>query len=385
MATANKSLAVGATGSNVNVWATNITTPNFAKIDSAFGTILAVPFASSDVTLTAADLVYAGYSCTGTLGANCVLIFPATFAGFFTIRNACTGAFTLSARTSGGATIVIPQGGTAFVYTDGTDMRFADGLAADGQLVYAVDSGAADAYVITTPFPTPLKAGVTVWWKATNANTTASTLNANGTGATAIKTAQGGADPAAGAIASGGVYASTYDGTVWRTQGLGFVPSSGGTISGNLVVTGNLTVNGTANMAPPGSVIMWAANAAPSTWLECDGAAVSRTTYAALFSAIGTTFGVGDGTTTFNVPDMRGYFARGWDHGRGVDTGRTFGSNQTDEFEAHVHTVNYQIGNLAGGAGGNSAGIAVATFNSGSTGGTETRPLNVALMFIIKT
>jgi hypothetical protein len=66
---------------------------------------------------------------------------------------------------------------------------------------------------------------------------------------------------------------------------------------------------------PTGSVIWYAANAAPTGYLEADGAAVSRTTYAALFTAIGTTFGAGDGSTTFNLPDLRGEFIRGWDDG----------------------------------------------------------------------
>jgi phage-related tail fiber protein len=64
---------------------------------------------------------------------------------------------------------------------------------------------------------------------------------------------------------------------------------------------------------------------------------ISRTTYADLFAAIGTTFGVGDGSTTFGIPDLRGEFARGWDDARGVDTGRTFGSAQAEDFKAHTH------------------------------------------------
>ena len=66
-----------------------------------------------------------------------------------------------------------------------------------------------------------------------------------------------------------------------------------------------------------GLMAFFAADAAPAGWLECNGSAVSRTTYAALFAAIGTEYGVGDGTTTFNLPDLRGEFMRGWDNGRG--------------------------------------------------------------------
>ena len=79
---------------------------------------------------------------------------------------------------------------------------------------------------------------------------------------------------------------------------------------------------------PAGAIMTFAMSAAPAGWLYCNGAAVSRTTYNALFSAIGTTYGGGNGTTTFNLPDLRGEFVRGWDNGRGIDSGRTFASTQ---------------------------------------------------------
>lgn len=77
-----------------------------------------------------------------------------------------------------------------------------------------------------------------------------------------------------------------------------------------------------------GSVQAFATSSAPSGWLKADGSAVSRTTYSALFAAIGTTHGSGDGSTTFNLPDLRGEFIRGFDDGRGVDSGRALGSTQ---------------------------------------------------------
>lgn len=82
---------------------------------------------------------------------------------------------------------------------------------------------------------------------------------------------------------------------------------------------------------------------APQGYLSCDGSAVSRTTYATLFAAIGTTYGSGDGTTTFNVPDLRGEFLRGWDNGRGVDSGRSLGSTQGEDVGVHGHTATVSI------------------------------------------
>lgn len=147
----------------------------------------------------------------------------------------------------------------------------------------------------------------------------------------------------------------------------------------------------TANAALPtaymtGQVVMTGRSSAPTGWLECNGAAVSRTTYANLFTAISTTWGVGDGSTTFNVPDMRGEFARGYDNGRGVDAGRVLASAQTDEFEAHTHTIdggNNGSSSLYVTRQSNTASPGITTSSAG--GASETRPRNIALIFLIKT
>lgn len=93
----------------------------------------------------------------------------------------------------------------------------------------------------------------------------------------------------------------------------------------------NLGVDSKANTdthAPPGMIGYFASMSAPPGWLKANGAAVSRTAYALLFSRIGTTFGAGDGFNTFNLPDLRGEFLRGFDDGRGLDSARVFGSSQ---------------------------------------------------------
>lgn len=91
-----------------------------------------------------------------------------------------------------------------------------------------------------------------------------------------------------------------------------------------------LNVDDLAGMIPSGAVMYFAGQTAPTGWLKANGAAVSRTNYAALFAAIGTTYGTGDGRTTFNLPDLRGEFVRGWDDGRGIDSRRALGSGQSD-------------------------------------------------------
>jgi microcystin-dependent protein len=92
---------------------------------------------------------------------------------------------------------------------------------------------------------------------------------------------------------------------------------------------GGTGLTSTATLQTPVGSFLWhTASSVPTSYLEANGAAISRSTYASLFAVIGTTYGTGDGTTTFNVPDVRGYFVRGYDNGRGVDTSRVFGSNQ---------------------------------------------------------
>lgn len=160
----------------------------------------------------------------------------------------------------------------------------------------------------------------------------------------------------------------------------------------------SITLVGNSSFA--GMVAFFAMNTAPSGWLDADGSAVSRTTYAALFSAIGTTFGVGDGSTTFNLPDMRGEFPRGWDDGRGVDSARSFGSAQSFAIENISGSISMEGTRLASATGpfsisngasvtvgGSSASTAnIMNFDTSSDvqTATETRPRNVALLACIK-
>jgi len=109
-----------------------------------------------------------------------------------------------------------------------------------------------------------------------------------------------------------------------------------------------------------GQVASFAMTTAPAGWLKCNGAAISRTTFADLFAKIGTTFGAGDGSTTFNLPDLRGEFLRGWDDGRGVDTARAFGGRQDHLLASHAHTAS------TGAAGSHSHSVSGTALNSGS-------------------
>jgi microcystin-dependent protein len=239
-----------------------------------------------------------------------------------------------------------------------------------------------------------------------------------------------------------------------------------------------------ASIGTPVASIVWVAqNTAPAGYLKANGAAISRTTYAALFAAIyksstvtmtiaapgvvfwpgftpspndpveftttgvlptgfvtatkyyvvgasivpgvsyqlsatpgGTAitttgsqsgvhtahnapFGIGDGSTTFNVPDLRGEFIRGWDDSRGIDTNRAFGISQLDQVQGHKHSTTGSAANVAGAGAndfshGNTPNVNVTVntdaplISDGTNGtprtGTETRPRNIALLACIK-
>ena len=163
---------------------------------------------------------------------------------------------------------------------------------------------------------------------------------------------------------------------------------------------------------PPGAVLPFAMAVTPSGWLAANGAAVSRTTYPALFAAIGTLYGVGDGSTTFNLPDLRGYFVRGSATNADGTAAGTFGAKQADDFKSHSHTgstssngghnhtYNNTISNytIRQGTGGDWPNVRATLDSNGQTstvgnhshtitaeGGTENRPRNIALLYCIKT
>lgn len=103
-------------------------------------------------------------------------------------------------------------------------------------------------------------------------------------------------------------------------------------------INAGVASGGGGSSVEPGTVQMFARSTPPLGWLKANGAAISRAAYSLLFSSIGTTFGAGDGSTTFNLPDLRGEFIRFWDDARGVDAGRSFGSAQGQATITHTHT-----------------------------------------------
>jgi microcystin-dependent protein len=155
------------------------------------------------------------------------------------------------------------------------------------------------------------------------------------------------------------------------------------------------------NGTPPGNINASASITVPTGWLLCDGSPVSRTTYARLFAAVGTTWGNGNGTTTFNLPDLRGMFLRGAGvSGNNTDaagnnfTGSTVGTYQPDKLQAHQHSTYAAIsygsdGSMApSGLPNGHFSPTIATIADGANGtprtGTETKPASYSVNYIIK-
>lgn len=148
----------------------------------------------------------------------------------------------------------------------------------------------------------------------------------------------------------------------------------------------------------PGTTAFFAMSNAPTGWIKANGAAISRTVYSDLYNQLGTYYGAGNGSTTFNIPDLRGEFMRAWDDGRGADGGRGFGSFQDQDWKGFYvmntgqNTYGYSHGEVYWGKstsaynGNTFAGswAAPAAALGAKWDTSEVRPRNFSLLACIK-
>jgi microcystin-dependent protein len=163
-------------------------------------------------------------------------------------------------------------------------------------------TGTSTAYVLDTARNTALSDGIRITFRPHVANGAAATLNKDGTGARAIHIVPGTALPE-GTLVANVTYTASYSAS-----------QSAWVLAGSL--------DQISNPVPTGAMFNFAGATAPSGYLLCHGQAVSRTTESRLFNVIGTTYGAGDGSTTFNVPDCRGRVSAGKDNMGGSAAGR---------------------------------------------------------------
>lgn len=251
---------------------------------------------------------------------------------------------------------------------------------------FYVESGAANVYVLTSQTgrqPCPAYTlGMRIRFIPGNNNTGSSTVDVDSLGVRNLYDEDGIAFVGdANEIRAGKIYEFAYNGTEFQLVSP-IIPFD----------------TASSAVVPVGSTIVWHTATPPTNFLECDGASLATATYPALFAVLGYTYG-GSGAT-FNLPDFRGEFLRGWSHASGNDpdaatrtdrgdgtTADNVGTKQDDQLESHTHSLLNAggLGNLdvsapdtQGFGSGNPAG------STEPTGGNETRGRNVNVMWCIR-
>lgn len=337
---------------------------NAAALDVVLGgtATVSVTGASGTVALTADKYQPMVLLFTGTLTASVTYTIPSGVGGTWVVRNSTTGSYTitLSSLTAGAsATFAVPQDGLPYTVS-------LIAVSGGGFYIGTITDGSITTAKIANSAVTTAKLAD---YSITNAKLLPSTVNG-----LAAKTSLADADEvsvydsAAVVVITGFTFSGsspTYTATATTGSAHGLTTGNSLTISG---ATGNTSVNGVfsitvtsptqftytvtsnasvtgspvyivnpglkkitylnllAQMVPTGTVNSFAGAAAPSGWLLCFGQAISRTTYASLFAVIGTTYGAGDTTTTFNLPDLRGRVIAGQDDMGGTSANRLTGS-----------------------------------------------------------
>ena len=354
-------------GEQSSVWGSTTNT-NWTLIEQAVAGVQTITMSNSNYTLTnlngvsdeARNMVLV---VQGTNSGIYQVIIPVNQPKMYVIYNNTTGGYAITIGTTGvgGTLISVPNGVTAQVYTDGTN-------------TYSAQTGSAGNFLVNG-----------------NLSVTGNQVDV-------------------GNMSVGGTFAVT--GAATFSTGPTAPTATTGTNTTQLATTAFVNASIAANPAViTGSIQMWPTASAPSGYLICDGSAVSRTTYSALFGIVGTTFGTGDGSTTFNLPNYQGRVPLGVSGSYALATTggsadaivvshtHTATSSVTDP--GHLHGVNGRLYGGGGNPGGdwngygdygnttftNTTGISVSTSLSttGSSGtGANLQPY-LAINFIIKT
>ena len=300
-----------ATGENANTWGDK-TNVNFDLIDEAiYGYASKSVAGSSDVTLTNSNATadesrQKVLEFTGTLTGNINVLLPTVESNYLVFNNTA-GSYTVTVATTGntGTGTAVTQGSHALMYSNGTFVKdvFSTGI---NNLVCKGTLSVAGAVSLDGGAVTINESSADVDFRV-ESNGNANAIFVDG-GNDRVGILNG--SPSVALDVTGAVTAS-------------------GTITGNLFSGSGKDVTDTV---PTGGIIMAGFATEPTKsdgstkrYLLCNGQAVSRSTYSALFSAVSTTFGSGDGSSTFNVPDMLGRMPIGAGAGSGL-TSRTLGA-----------------------------------------------------------
>ena len=411
----NLKLQLMATGEDNGTWGDNTNNNLGTLIEESIIGAATVAMADANQTITTPDgLTGSGrkvyLTCTGALTANRNLVVP-TANKNYVVTNSTTGGFSIVVKTTAGTGITVGPALKRYVYADGTNVVEAINSVGDftitgtlGPIASMAVTGGITAATFNKVAITAPATGSTLTIADGKTLTASNTLMLTGTDSTSF------AFPSASDTVVTLAATQTLTNKTLTTAVLG-----SSTATTQVAGTSNTTVATTAFVAaavavgmPTGAVSPYAGSAAPTGWLLCYGQAISRATYATLFAAISTTYGIGDGTTTFNLPDMRGRVAAGADNMGGSAAGRltsttmspdgntlsATGGTQTHtlitaEMPSHTHALSdaYPGVNTGGSWQQNGGAYGGSIGTIGSTGGGGAH-LNVqptiVLNFIIK-
>lgn len=396
----NLKLTLMATGEDNGTWGTITNNNEGTLIEQAIVSKAAVAITDgADTTITIPNGVTSSGRCfvlnlTGVLSAQRNLIVP-TLDKPYIVSNGTTGGFGVQVKTSAGTGIVVPPGTRRYLFADSTNVvNMIDSM---GNLTVSgafVALGTIDLSGATFSGPINGAQGGTGVVNTGKTVTLGGNLTTSGAFNTTLTvTADTGVTlPVTGTLATlAGIETltnKTLTAPVINTGNLGSasVAATQATADNSTKLATTAYADAAAALAlPPGVFFPYAGSTAPTGYLLCDGSAVSRATYANLFTAISTTYGVGNGTTTFNIPDMRGRVPAGADAmggtpanrlGSGATGGITgsatagaVGGEQshqltTSELASHSHSDLQQSNSTPSTGGGN----VVGTAGGGSTG-----------------
>lgn len=312
-------------GGNNNTWG-QIADANFEEIDDKFGDVTSISTTGGTTTLTDAQEIVNAIVLTGTLVSNVTVVFSGR-GGSWVIQNNTTGSYTVTCKKTGQTGVAVDQGGSMIVFFNGTDID------------YAVEAASAVAEVTVASASTADVLGAASEFVAVSGTTTVTSF---GTGTNRRRF-----------VRATGAFKITHNATsLICPGGQDILCASGDTFiliadsSSNVRIYSFQRAAAPPQALPIGSVVDYAGSTAPSFWLFPYGQNVSRTTYAALFAAIGVTYGVGDGSTTFTLPDLRGRVVAGKDDMGGSSanlltdqTGGLNGDTLGDTGGAETHTI----------------------------------------------
>jgi len=307
-------------GQNENTWGTVLNDNVIDLVDDSIAAYTTITVSSVDVTLTqsngASDQARSAFlDISGTLTSNVNVLIPALSKGY-DVRNSTSGSFTVNMKTATGSGQIIPQGQSIGVVCDGVSVRDIEtpGIRSTSNVVnVSVGTSLIDIKVpVAISGTVSIGGGIAVSGSSTFSSNI--TMNAQ--------------SDVRFADADSSNYIALQAPTSVSANVTFSLPAADGS-SGDVLQTNGSGTLSFGSGIPVGAVMpyagLWSPETIPSGWLLSYGQAISRTTYSALFTVIGTTYGAGDGSTTFNLPDLRGRLVAGQDSMGGTSANRLTG------------------------------------------------------------